>query len=470
MNKTLPLPDFSGEQNISAKRMLSIVTKLSVPALMAQITTVMMQYIDAAMVGSLGADASASIGLVSSTTWLFNGLCVSASTGFSVQIAQLVGAKRMDNARDVFRQSLIITALFGLILCAISLIISPVLPTWLGGEKTVCNEASGYFMIYALALPATQLRQIAGSSLQCSGDMKTPSILNILMCLLDVVFNFVLIYPSRSISLFNTQINIFGAGLGVRGAALGTAIADYVIAFLMLWMAAYKSDILTFRKGGKWRLEKKCFKNALRISLPAAFEHAIMCTAYICATTIVAPLGTVAVAANSLAVTAESFCYMPGYGISSASTTIVGQCIGAGRKDVARRFGSVAIILGVSVMTITAVLMYIIAPAMFSVLTSSAEVRALGTEILRIEAFAEPLYAASIVCTGVLRGAGDTLIPGIYNLISMWGVRISLSYILVPYFGLYGVWIAMAVELCVRGIIYLIRVYRGKWLDKKFDL
>lgn len=470
MNNTVNILDFTSSGNITVRRMIAMVARLSIPAVMAQITSVIMQYIDASMVGSMGANASASIGLVSTTTWLLNGLCISASTGFSVQVAQLVGAKRSNDARSVFRQSLIHTSLFGIFLAAVALGISPFLPHWLGGAKEVCADSTRYFMIYALALPATQLRQIAGSTLQCSGDMKTPSILNICMCALDVIFNFFFIYPTRVVSFFGLEFCVYGVGMGVGGAALGTALADYTVALLMLFVAVFKSDILAFRHGGSWRLDKRCLKTALRISLPAAFEHAIMCTAYICATMIVAPLGTVAVAANSLAVTAESFCYMPGYGISSASTTLVGQSIGAGRRDIAKRFTSTAIFLGVSVMSLTAILMFAGAPAMFRMLTSSPDVRALGTDILRIEAFAEPLYAASIVCTGALRGAGDTFIPGMLNLVSMWGVRITLSVILVPYLGLYGVWIAMAFELCVRGLLYLIRVYRGKWLQKKIDV
>ena len=263
------------------------------------------------------------------------------------------------------------------------------------------------------------------------------------------------------------DITMWGADLGVTGAALGTACAEYITAFLMLWYAGFKSDILRFKNGGKWKIRKTNLKTAVKISLPSALEHCVVCGAYICTTLIIAPLGTVSVAANSLAITAESFCYMPGYGIGSASTTLVGQSLGAGKTDVAKRFSHTAIILGVSIMGAMAIVMYFAAPWMFSLLTPDEAVRALGTKILRIEAFAEPLYAASIVCTGALRGAGDTFVPSILNLASMWGVRITLSFILVPILGLTGAWIAMAVELCVRGILFLIRVYRGKWLKKK---
>lgn len=458
--------NFKDNNNISNREMIKTVLKLSVPAIMAQLTSVVMQYIDAAMVGSLGAEASAAIGLVSTTTWLIGGLCISAATGFSVQIAHLVGAQRNEDARCVFRQGLILTLLFGMVLSAVGICISGPLPSMLGGDIAIQSDASKYFLIYVCALPAVQIRQLSASMLQCSGDMRTPSMLNILLCVLDVMFNSLLIFPTRTVSVFSADITLYGAGMGVGGAALGTAFAEICVAMLMLFAAGFRSDKLAFKLGGSWRLKKQCIKTALKIALPTAFEHTVMCGAYIASTLIVAPLGTVSIAANSLAVTAESFCYMPGYGVGSAATTLIGQSIGAERRDISKRFARVSVLLGVAMMSATAIIMFIAAPFMFAALTPSEEVRLLGTDMLRIEAFAEPLYAASIVCAGVMRGAGDTFIPSILNLASMWGVRITTALILTPYLGLYGVWIAMCGELCVRGILFLIRLKRGKWLRK----
>ena len=255
--------------------------------------------------------------------------------------------------------------------------------------------------------------------------------------------------------------------MGVGGAALGTALSEVCTAVCMFCAVCIRSDKLSFKLGGRWKIQKQCMKTAAKIAIPAAFEHIVMCGAYVASTLIVAPLGTVSVAANSLAVTAESFCYMPGYGIGSAATTLVGQSIGAEKYDTARRFARTAVLLGVIMMSLTAVIMFFIAPWIFSLLTPSEEVRNMGIQVLRIEVFAEPLYAASIVCAGALRGAGDTLVPSILNLVSMWGVRISASLILAPHFGLKGVWIAMCGELCIRGILFLIRLFREKWLTKK---
>ncbi len=421
---------------------LKQVIKLSIPAVLAQISSIIMQYIDASMVGSLGAAATAAIGLVSSTTWLFGGLCVSAATGFSVQVAQLIGAEREKDAKDVLRHAILCTMVFGLIASAVGIGISSYLPVWLGGAEEIRGNASRYFLIYACALPAAQMRHTAGSALQCSGDMKVPSRLNIMMCGLDVVFNSFLIFPTRQISLAGILVTMPGAGMGVTGAALGTALAEAVTAVLMLYAVCFRSKRL--RLAGRRQLcaaqadlsdgvsadglspeipETFCFQpeylhTALRLALPMAFEHTVMCGAHIAETRIVAPLGTVSVAANSLAVTAESLCYMPGSGIGTAATTLVGQSIGAGKPERAKRYANLAVMLGVSIVT-----------------------------------------------AGALRGAGDTLIPSMINLASMWGVRITAASLLAPRLGLVGVWIAMCGELCVRGLLFLVRLLRGKWME-----
>lgn len=473
------------------KEYLRQVIQLSIPAVLAQISSIIMQYIDAAMVGSLGATATAAIGLVSSTTWLFGGLCVSAATGFSVQVAQRIGGEQEKEARDVLRQAIMCTLLFGAIVSAVGIGISSQLPVWLGGAEEIRRDASRYFLIYACALPAAQMRHTAGSALQCSGDMKVPSRLNIMMCGLDVIFNSLLIFPTRQVSLFGISATVIGAGMGVTGAALGTALAEAVTAVLMLYAVCFRSEKLRLAGPSCWRkrsrrmrpqgelsetvpvmeekfqLQPKCLRTALRLALPMAFEHTIMCGAHIAETRIVAPLGTVAVAANSLAVTAESLCYMPGSGIGTAATTLVGQSIGAGKPERAKRYANLAVILGAAVMTCTGGLMFLGAPLMFSMLTPDAAIRELGVRVLRIEAFAEPLFAVSIVTTGALRGAGDTLIPSMINLASMWGVRITVASLLAPRIGLVGVWIAMCGELCVRGLMFLVRLLRGKWLEKK---
>lgn len=445
---------------------LNLTVQLSIPSILAQLSSILMQFIDASMVGSLGAEASASIGLVSTTTWLFMGLCSAAATGFSVQVAHLLGAKDPESARSVLRQALSTVITFSLILTAIGCAISGPLPGWLGGGASILGDASGYFLIFILSLPAMQLNVLGSGMLRSSGNMKIPSILNIMMCFLDVIFNFFLIFPTRDISIFGMDIRAPGAGMGVEGAALGTALAMAVTASMMLYYLCFRSQELDIaHHKGSFRLTSKCLKNAVGIGIPMGLERVIMCGAQIMSTVIVAPLGTVAIAANSFAITAESLCYMPGYGIADAATTLVGQSIGARRKELTWRFARITVFMGMAVMAVMGVVMYIAAPAIIGIMTPVPEVTELGASVLRIEAFAEPMYAAAIVCYGIFVGAGSTLVPCIMNLGSIWAVRLSIAAVLAPAHGLKGVWIAMCIELCFRGTIFLIRLFRKKWLE-----
>ena len=448
--------------DVSRAEKIRLVLGMSIPAILAQLTSIAMQYIDAGMVGSLGAEATASIGLVSSSTWLIGGSCIGISAGFYVQVAQLIGAGRDREAEDVLRQGLKAGILLGIVICAACMAVSGRVPRWLGGGEEILADSIAYFRIYCVGIPFILIRQMSGGMMQSTGDMKTPSALSALVCLINVVLNMMLIFPTRTVH----GIWIPGAGLHVVGAALATTLSETVICLTTLYLLAVRNKRISLRNKGSWKWKRQNIVNAAKIGIPLSFDQIFMCSAYIAGTKIVAALGTIAVAANSLAITAESLCYMPGYGIGAAAAAIIGQTIGAGRQDLTKSFSRVSVYLGMIMMGLTGGIMYLCAPFVFSMLTSSAEVAALGTEVLRIELIAEPLYGASICCAGVFRGAGDTLRPSVMNLVSMWCVRITLALFLVPRMGLHGYWTAMAVELCFRGLIFLIRLYRGKWMKK----
>lgn len=456
-------------QEMSGRQKLNLIVQLSVPSILAQLTTIVMFYIDASMVGSLGARASASIGIVESTTWLFGGLTSAAALGFSVQAAHFIGANDFVKARQVFRQGLMATGLLTIILTSICVAIAGPLPRWLGGGADIQADASSYFTIYCLSLPVYQIGILSSSMLKCSGNMRIPSLMSILMCVLDVVFNYFLIYETHSVSLFGIEITMPGVGMGVPGAALGTALAYIVTGVMLIWFATVKSPELSLKQE-KWTFAPmwNYLRNAAKVSLPMGAQYMMMSGAQIVSTMIVAPLGNIAIAANTLAITAESLCYMPGYGIGDAATTLVGQSIGAGRRRLARSFAYRTVLMGMGVMAFMGTVMYIFAPEMISIMTPDEQVRLLGSQSLRIEAFAEPMFAAAIVTYSVCLGAGDTLVPACMNLASMWLVRLTLAAYLAPIYGLRGVWTAMAIELSFRGAIFLVRLFRGKWLNKGF--
>lgn len=455
-----------------------LTAQLSWPAIMAQLSSILMQYIDAAMVGRLGADDSAAVGLVSTSLWLFWGLCSSAMVGFSVQVAHRMGAADYAGGRSVLRQGLLSALIFGCFMAIIGCAIAFPLPGWLGGEgEKVCHGASLYFMVFVAALPLLTLNYLGGGVLRASGNMKVAGGINVLMCLLDVVFNFFFIFPTRPLLLGGMEITIPGLELGVLGAALGTVAAEIISAGLMLWFATMRQPELAIfgRRAMRSGIKEQNFfrrfiptgsvlRNALKVSAPMTLEHGVICGAQIMVTVIVAPLGVMAIAANAFAVTAEALCYMPGYGIGDAATTLVGQSYGARRKDLARQFGYLTVGLGMAVMTLMGVILWIGAPAVMAFLSPVQEIQQLGTSALRIEAWAEPMFAASIVAYGVMVGVGDTVVPAAMNFSSIWLVRLPIAALLAPSMGLDGVWLAMCIELCFRGLIFLRRLFKGTWL------
>ncbi|WP_435052934.1 MATE family efflux transporter [Muribaculum intestinale] len=450
---------------------LRLTALLSVPAIVAQLSSIAMQYIDASMVGSLGANASASIGLVSTTTWLFWGVLSAAGTGFSVQVAHLIGSGDFEKARKVVRQAFASLLIFSTVIALSGVAISPFLPVWLGAEEIIHRDASRYFLIFASFLPALQISFLAGSMLRCAGNMKIPSMLNVMMCLIDVVLNFILIFPERDIALGPWHIHIWGAGMGVEGAALATVLAETIVAAIMLWYLWCRSPILgLWKRPGSFMPQASTLRKALKIGMPMGLEHIAICSAQIIITTIVAPLGVVAIAANAFAIIAESLCYMPGYGIGEAATTLAGQAYGAGRHKLVRRFGYITVGAAMAVMGIMGVALYLFAPQIISVMSPVEEIRILGAEILRIEAWAEPMFGAAIVSYGFFVGLGRTVLPSIMNLLSIWGVRLTLATLLAPAMGLKGVWLAMCIELCFRGLIFLALLAFGRWRKETLEI
>ena len=475
--KDLLLGNLRSGAPISGGERFRLTLLLAWPSILAQLSMCLMSYIDAAMVGRLGSAPAAAIGLVSSSTWIFGSFCYANSSGFSVQIAHRCGAKDFPGARLIFRHGLFVTVAISVLLALLAAAIHGALPRWLGGTPEILSDASAYFLIYALFLPLMQMAIFSEASLIASGNVKVPGIVSIMMCVLDVVFNYLL---------------IFVAGLGVKGAALGTGLSTACAgAFLLVyasrhseelrqetsWLRPARSIILggirTLRTDTRAadsffdRARGDIYRQAFGISWPLWIQNLVSRGAYIAATVLIAPLGTVAIAANSFAIIAEGFCYLPGYGMQDAATTLVGQSLGAKRPDMARRFAWLTIGSGAAMMGLLGILMWGFAPQIMGLLSQDPEVVALGAKCLRIEAWAELLFGVSIVAYGCCVGAGDTKVPAAINLLSMWVIRLGLALFLIPRYGLAGYWFAMAFELSVKGLLFAVRIARGRWMRTK---
>ena len=202
-----------GEQ-VPLRHTMQVVLTLSIPSILQQIVVTAVEYIDAAMVGHIGASATASIGIVSSSTWLMHGMLAGLYMSFAIQVAQYLGADRQDDARGVLRQSMIFNLVVGLAAAAFGIGISRFLPGWLGADPSLQADASAYFAIWSASLPFLMIMGTYSSMLRSSGDALTPGLISVLTCVLDVIFNFCLINPTREMVVFGRTMTVWGLAGG----------------------------------------------------------------------------------------------------------------------------------------------------------------------------------------------------------------------------------------------------------------
>ncbi len=440
---------------------------LAWPVILDQAFQTMVQYVDSAMVGSLGAVATAAVAANSSTIWLVNGLMYSFGIAFSVLAARQIGADEREGVHHTVRQALMAVLFFSIVTTSVMRFIAPRLPHWIGVEEAVAPQAAAYMGYIALAYPFTILFSYLSNLLRSSGDTRSPLISNIITNIANIVGNFFLIFPTRTIVVFNREMVIYGANLGVRGAAIATASATTLSALIHFGVLLFKdSPLKTPFRGVSWRVDWGVMKQVVRLGTPLALERAVVSLGQIVLTILVTQISTVALAAHHLAITAESITYMPAFGFSIAATTLVAQTLGAQKPEMSLAFARKCLHWTIILMSTAGLFMFIFAPQLMRFFTRDAQVVTLGARVLRIEAFAQPFFALSIVIGGILRGAGDTKWPFINSLIGMWVVRILPASILVLVFnfGLEAAWSCMVADLVVRGLLNYYRYHKRQWL------
>jgi len=443
-----------------------IMARLALPAILEQILLTLISYADTAMVGSLGPVATAAVGLIAPVTWLIGGMLQGVGVGYSVLVAHAIGARDVPRARHVIVQSILAIAACGLGMFALFLGLSRWVPLWLGAKPEVLPDATAYLRIYALSLPFNACMCVMGPIIRCMGNAKLPLVFNTLANLLNIVLNFLLIYPTREI----WGITVLGAGMGVAGAAWGTTISITIAGIAMLLIFFKRRDEFRISLHEDWKPDHEIIHRAARLGLPYIVERSAINFGMLVTTRIISDVGTIAVAANHIAVTAEALCYLPAYGIGSAATTLVGQSVGAKDEEGANKFGVLAEVSGFILCALTGAILFVTAPWLASLFNKDPAVIAEATLALRIVAPIEPFFASFIILSAALRGAGDTRFPMFLCLGSMWGIRILLSFLFVNIFhlGLAGAWAAMAADLLLRGAVCILRWRSGRW--KKYAL
>ncbi len=453
------------DKSISPRRM---VWMLAWPTVVEQLLMSVVTYVDAAMVGSAGVNATASIAVNTSFIWLINGLIAGLGVGASVLVAKKIGERKPDEARQILRQAILAMLIMGLFLSLLGqLILAPYLAKWMGAEEVLIKPAGEYMRIISLAFLFQVFLGVGGAIIRGTGDTRTPMFYNILNNLINVAGNFLFIYPTRTLTVLGVQFTMWGAGMGSSGAALGTALAFAVSGTLTLVRLFSPKCSVHVTVKDSFRPNQKIMGQIISLGIPSAFERVTLSAGQLVITSLATGMGSAVLAAHQLANTAESICYMPAFGFNVAVTTLVAQSLGAGEKKMAKDFAWLCIKYSVVIMIGCATLMFIFAPQMIGFFIKDAAVITLGASMLRIIAFAEPAVAISTVISGILKGAGDTRWPFYISIIGMWMVRLSLALVMIKIFhvGLIGIWIPMGLDWIVRTLVGLWLIRGGKWLD-----
>lgn len=444
------------------KKKLKGIVRLAWPAIVQEALNTVVTYVDTAMVGALGANASAAVGLTGSVGWLVSSIAIAFGIGVLAVCAQSVGAQDDKKVKIAGQQALFMTIIVGIILTIVCVVIAPFLPSWLGGDISIRKDASLYFMIISIPLLFRTAVLILSSALRGVSDMRTPMMINLYMNIVNVVLNFFFIYPTRQVF----GITVLGAGLGVLGAAIATAISFFVGGILM-FKHYYNNDIFGFHETG-FHFHKTVFYECLKIGIPVVMERGVICLGHVTFASLIAKLGVIEFAAHTIALQAEQAFYIPGYGFQSAASTLAGNAIGEKDEKKVKDITYTICIITFLLMFAAGILLFFFAENLMRFFTPDESVILLGSAVLRIVSVSEPIYGVLVILEGTFNGMGDTKAPFIYSLITMWGVRILGSWIMIYmfHFSLESVWMMMVLDNIFRCLLLSQRFLRGKWKYK----
>lgn len=443
--------------------MLPVILSLAWPTVLEQIMQTAVQYIDTAMVGTLGKQATAAVGSTGTVNWLVGSTVSAISVGFLAYISQAMGAGRTDDARKASGQAVMAVITVGLFLTAITTSLSGFIPIWMQVDVNIREMASRYFLILYSPMLFRTASIIFGTVLRSVGDTKSPMIAGIFVNIINVVLNFFLIYPTRNVSLFGADYVIYGAGFGIEGAALASAAA-YSFGGILITVIMWKHKVIS-PKGQRIRPDPAILRPCLRVALPNMLQRFATSFGYVAFASMINSLGETATAAHTIANTVESAFYIPGYGMQTAAATLSGNACGARDKECLSSLAKVTIPLVIILMILSGGLLFAFAPQLMGIFSDDREVINLGTTVLRMVAVSEPFYGVPIVVEGIMQGAGKTLTPFVFNVLGMWCVRIVGTFICTRLLGLglVAAWACMIGHNVLLFILFIVHYATGRW-------
>lgn len=439
--------------------MVPTIFSLAWPTMLEELMQTAVQYIDTAMVGSLGTQATAAVGSTSTVNWLIGSTVSAVGVGFLAYVSRACGAGDTKRAGRAASQAVLAVLICGIFFTALTLGLSGKVPVWMQVDPSIQKLASQYFFILYTPMLARSASIIFGTLLRSAGDTKTPMRVGLLVNAINIVLNFLLIYPTREA----WGIRIFGAGWGVLGAAVASAVA-FTVGGICITAALWRHPVVSPR-GQSLKPDWEVLKPCLKVALPNGLQRFGTSLGYVAFAAMINSLGDVATAAHTIANTVESAFYIPGYGMQTAAATLAGNALGANDNRKVRDLARMILFIEVSLMIISGSLLFAFAPNMMSLFSKDTAVIALGAVVLRMVAVSEPFYGVSIVIEGMMQGMGNTLLPFVFSISGMWGIRIVGTFICTQLLGmgLVSAWACMIAHNLLLFAMFLYCYLSGRW-------
>ncbi len=447
--------------------MLPTIFALAWPTMLEELMQTAVQYVDIAMVGTLGTQATAAVGATSTVNWLVSSTISAVGIGFLAYISQACGAGDWEKARKASAQSVLAVFVLGILFTALTLGLSGMVPVWMQVDPDIQALSSTYFFIIYSPMLFRTATIIFGTVLRSVGDTKTPMWVGVTVNILNIVLNFLLIYPSRTVSLFHIPVFLPGAGWGVIGAAIASAVS-FAVGGMVLTIQLLRHKQIS-PMGYSIKPDTAVLKPCIKVALPNCLQRFGTSLGYVVFAAMINSVGDVATAAHTIANTVESAFYIPGYGMQTAAATLAGNFWGARDKQRIHDLSRMIIPIEVILMILSGGLLFVFAPDLMGIFSDDEQVIQLGSVVLRMVAVTEPFYGVTIIIEGMMQGMGKTLIPFIWNIVGMWLVRIVGTFICITYFdmGLIAAWACMIGHNLLLFVVFSILCATGRHIPEK---
>jgi len=442
-------------EGVSSRLLYNDIVRIAWPSFVELILTQLASMVDMIMVGQLGPWALSAVGLTTQPKFLMMTMFMAMNVGATAMVARYKGAGRPEQANGILRQALLLTLVLSSISSVIGFIFSEPLVAFMGAaEDHVLQAGTIYLQIQFAGFVFMALTSTVTATLRGVGDSRTAMVYNLVANVVNVIFNYLLIYGK------------FGfPEMGVAGASLATVIGQCV-AFVLAFSAVLRQGRylhLSFRES--FRPDWTALGDIFRIGLPAMLEQAIMRTGMIIYAKTVAGLGTLAFATHQVCMNIQALSFMNGNAFAVSATSLMGQSLGKRRPDMAQAYCSRTQKVGMCVSIAIAVCFFFFGGQIVALYNDDPYIMEQGAFILKLLAFMQPFQSSQFIIAGALRGAGDTKATAVITFLTVLLVRpaFAIFSINVLNWGLTGAWVAMVLDQLLRTLLVMQRFHSGKW-------